>query len=257
MKKAFIVGLILTGCGPSFEPTNSNTSISSENNDGGVSTTETVSSSVSTSQTESTTDVININDLLEIPVANCEDNFVYVPWTGYQLNDAPILSCMPLLLGQDSLQPKYFRYSLYGGKTPWQECKFNDHEAIYAITEFNENNRFLSSTQIINSNNKSGSNKQFEIMPDFFGSRMDYLVKLPDDISVTENSMFCFGHKVSVLNETSTCPIGCLTQLDNDKYHQMSDHDVNPYNFNPLNSWPIDGDVTKKVMLSGSVFVSK
>lgn len=98
MKKAFIVGLILTGCGPSFEPTKS--------------------SSVSTSQTESTTDVININDLLEIPVANCEDNFVYVPWTGYQLNDAPILSCMPLLLGQDSLQPKYFRYSLYEGKRP-------------------------------------------------------------------------------------------------------------------------------------------
>lgn len=255
MKKVLLFSIVslLTGCGESFVSTTGDKTNSTGGSGGETVSTAssggsgggTTSSSTTTSTTSSTGGGGMMLTFSSIPVTLCETDYVFVPWAGYNPNlvNAPAISCMPVPKGQDSLVVKDFTYNLFKGVAELVSttCDAVDHPAVWFVSSLDINGEVIIPNDVtLNETPVLASQLVWAefITPNFTGAIAPVNVTLDDMITISDNELFCFGHRFTLSPEgNSTCLASCLDEVDYTK-HQISDSKVTPYNFNPGNSWP-------------------
>lgn len=192
-------------------------------------------------------------------LTSCEKDFVFTPWENYNLNNSPIINCISVPIGKSSLTVSSFEYTLFEGIAPEPQplCSINPHKAVWLkVSIQNEeyilpNNLTFQESEI----NLDGI-EWIDWKTDQYDGKVGVVkVDIVESLTITGNEVFCFGHRVSQdVSFNPTCDVGCLTNGDDYKQHQLSDSDVSPFNFNTLNSWPNDGDTSKTVSLISAVY---
>ena len=251
-----LVCLFGFGCGDSFVLGNTS---SVETLDGG-SDAET-SSQTTTSQTLTET-TSSTSTPKKMSLTSCEKDFVFTPWEGYNLNNSPVINCIGVSPGKFSLTVSSFEYVLFEGVAPEPEstCSANPHKAIwFKISIQNEDYSLPKDLTFEESEvNLEGVEWVDWKTDQFDGKIAPVKVDMIEPLTITGNEVFCFGHRVSQdISFNPTCDVGCLTNTDDYKQHQLSDSDVSPFNFNTLNSWPSDGDSSKTVSLISAIFATE
>ncbi len=267
--------VLLTGCGEVFVSTDGGGEVGGSGGSGGVATSSTTSTSEtsgsggSSTTTSSTTSIggsggsggtggSNLT-FIDIPVSACEADYVFVPFTGYNLINSPAVSCVAVPKGASSLIIKDFTYALFKGSTSLPAmplCDAVDHSAVWFTASLPMNGQFDISSDVTLSEKtvQVAPLVWFDfVTPEFNGTTAFVNVVMDDMVTISGNEVFCFGHKFAVNgNGDPTCLTSCLNEM-NYTQHQISDSQSVPWHFLPANAWPPDGDVNKHYSFVTSV----
>lgn len=244
---------LLSGCGESFFPTKTSdgeTSTTSASSGSTGSSSSSVGGSSATTSSSNTTGGSGgsggfVNETYSI--SDCVADYVFVPWSGYDLINSPAVSCISVPEGQSSLTIDSFTYNLFQGTViPTAfDCDATDHLAVWFTTK-------LSNGKVVIPNNVSLSSQAVSVASltwsdwstsDLEGQVSPVNVIMHDSVTIIDDELFCFGHRfVNSVDSNPTCLVSCRDEV-NYQHHQISDSKDNPYNFNPANSWPPDGNV--------------
>lgn len=268
MKKMLLVSVtaLLLGCmGETF------TFSGGEGGSGGEVTSSTsVGGAGSSSTTSVTTDTssstsggtggseLTYSDLL---VSDCLPDYVFVPFTGYNLIGDPAVSCIPVPQGQSSLIIDSYTYNLFRGSAmpTMSACDSVDHPSVWFVTNIEDNGDIIIPSDVFLNEQTVPVDKLMWsdfVTPNFVGMTASVNVKLNDTITISDKEMFCFGHRFTESADGNpTCLVSCLNE-SNYTRHQISDSGSVPYNFNAASIFPPDADLTKHYSFATSVYAA-
>ncbi len=196
----------------------------------------------------------------DTPVSECNADYVFVPWSGYNLNNSPAVSCITVPKDSEWLIIKDFTYNLFNGNVnvvvDMPACDAVNHSAIWFTTMLDANGKVVIPS-VIDVNETTVTVDQLVwtdfVTPNFTGVTAPVNVVLPETVSISLNEAFCFGHRFAIsTNNNPTCLTSCLNEI-NYTSHQISDSKGIPYNFNTADFWPPDGDASKHYSFASSV----
>lgn len=251
-----LVCLFNVGCGESFVPGFGSSLTGTTSIGGSDAGTTSTSNDLTTNSTTST----------KIPVkyslTSCEKDFVFTPWENYNLNNSPVINCVSVSPDKSSMTVSSFEYVLFEGLAPEPQplCSINPHQAVWLkISIQNEDYSLPKDLTLQESDVNLDGIEWVDWKTDQYDGKVGIVkVDMIESVTITGSEVFCFGHRVSQdVSFNPTCDVGCLTNGDDYKQHQLSDSDVSPFNFNTLNSWPSDGDATKTVSLISAVYATE
>ena len=254
----FALCVLLIGCGEVFVSTSGTGEIGGEGGTGGNSSTVSTTTSSKTSGSGGTSDTTSSSTIsaggtggsigtggtggsnltfVDMPISNCEADYVFVPWSGYNLINSPAVSCVAVPKNTNSLAIKSFTYSLFKGSTDVPNvplCDAVDHTAVWFTTTPLVSGGFDIPNDVI-LNDKAVQVDKLNwlnfVVPQFSGTAAFVQVTLDNIITISGDEIFCFGHKISEnMKNDPTCLVSCLNQADYVQ-HSVSDMQNNPYHF--------------------------
>jgi len=253
------VGLLcffVNGCTENFTPTFEKDAGFGGRDSGTTGTVITTSSSKN--QTSQTTQVVE-----KYLLTTCQKDFVFTPWTNYSLINSPVINCIGVPPGKTTLVIHSFEYNLFDGVAPEPEptCKISQHNAVWFKVSVQNEDYVLPNNVVLEEMPANLLGQPYENWKNdtYDGKIVSFKVDLNESMAISgPNELFCFGHRIAEdASFYPTCDVGCQTNTDDYKQHQLSDSSIEPYNFNTLNSWPSDGDPSKTVSLISAIYATE